>query len=115
MILVPETHLRTLRGRVYAYAPHRMIGLIQRRVDGYPAPMRMHTLPGRRVRRLIEPHGARGAESLPKEAYGGHWRMTAHFMVSGTAPGTRQEGGSAVGSEAPPRRTSRPQIRANIR
>ncbi len=115
VILVPETHLRTLRGRVYTYAPHRLIGLVQRRVYGYPAPMRMHTLPGSRVRRLIEPHGARLVASIPKEAYGGHWRMTAHFMVSDNAQGTRQEGGSAVSSGAPPRRTSRPQIRTNIR
>ena len=114
VILVPETHLRTLRGRVYAYAPHRLIGLIQRRVYGYPAPMRMHTLPGSRVRRLIEPHGARLVASIPKEAYGGHWRMTAHFMVSGKAAGKRLEGGPAISSGQPPSGTSRPQIRTNI-
>jgi hypothetical protein len=100
---------------VYTYAPHRLIGLIQPRVYGYPAPMRMHTLPGSRVRKLIEPHGARLVASIAKEAYGGHWRMTAHFVVSGKDQGKHQEGGSAVGFGPPPGGTSRPQIRTNIR
>jgi len=85
VILVPETHLRTPRGIVYAYAPRRLIGLVQRRVYGYPAPMRMHTLPASRVRGLVEPHGARIVASIPKQAYGGHWRMTEHFIVPGHA------------------------------
>jgi ubiquinone/menaquinone biosynthesis C-methylase UbiE len=89
VILVPEAHLRTPRGIVYAYAPHRLIGLVQRRVYGYPAPMRMHTLPASRVRKLVEPQGARIVASLPKEAYGGHWRMTQHFIVSGHAQGSQ--------------------------
>jgi ubiquinone/menaquinone biosynthesis C-methylase UbiE len=96
VILVPEAHLRTLRGSVYAYAPHRLIGLIQRMAYGYPAPMRMHTLPGSRVRNLVEPHGARVVASIPKVAYGGHWRMMEHFIVSESAQGRRQDGGSTV-------------------
>jgi SAM-dependent methyltransferase len=120
VILVPETHLRTLRGRVYAYAPHRLIGLIQRKAYGYPAPMRMHTLPGSRVRRLVEPHGAQVVASIPKEAYGGHWRMTEHFIAAGNARGKRQDGGWTADAGISyavdqPSRTSQPQIRTKIR
>lgn len=87
VILVPEAHLRTPHGIVYAYAPHHLIGLAQRRVYGYPAPMRMHTLPASRVRRLVEPLGARVVASIPKEGYGDHWQMAEHFIASGHAQG----------------------------
>ena len=108
VILVPEAHLRTLRGIVYAWAPRSLIGLIQRRVFGYPAPMQMHLLPARLVERLIEAPGGRLVASLPHAGYGGHWRMTEHFIVRGRAGETgqtavRRAGGSA-GGQQPPRR-----------
>src|ERR1039457_6835138 len=81
VILVPEAHLRTPRGIVYARAPRRLIGLIQRKVFGYPAPMQMHVLPADLVRRLIGAHGGRLAASVPHAGYAGHWRMTEHFIV----------------------------------
>lgn len=81
VILVPEAHLRTPRGIVYARAPRRLIGLTQRKVFGYPAPMQMHVLPADLVRRLIGAHGGRLAASVPHAGYGGHWRMTEHFIV----------------------------------
>jgi SAM-dependent methyltransferase len=90
VILVPEAHLRTPRGIVYALAPRRLIGLIQRKVFGYPAPMQMHVLPADLVRRLVDPHGGRLAASVPHAGYGGHWRMTEHVIVKDrarTAPG----------------------------
>jgi SAM-dependent methyltransferase len=81
VVLVPEAHLRTLRGIVYARAPRRLIGLIQRKVFGYPAPMQMNVLPASLVRRLVDAHGGRLEASVPHAGYGGHWRMTEHFIV----------------------------------
>jgi hypothetical protein len=81
VILVPGAHRRTLRGVVYARAPHRLIGLIQRRCFGYPAPMQMHVLPASLVQEMIEPHGGRLAATLPHPGYGGHWRMVQHIIV----------------------------------
>jgi SAM-dependent methyltransferase len=81
MILVPVAHARTLRGVVYAFAPHQVTGWIQRRLFGYPAAMRMHTLPARRVRQIVEPLGATLADSVPHPGYGGHWRMALHIVT----------------------------------
>jgi SAM-dependent methyltransferase len=81
IILVPETHLRTPRGLAYAYVPDAVLGLIQRKVFGFPAAMQMHTLPARRVRQLIEPAGGRLVASDPRTGFGDHWRMTAHYIA----------------------------------
>jgi SAM-dependent methyltransferase len=86
VILVPEAHLWTPRGIVYRCAPGRLIGLVQRKVFGYPAPMQMHVLPAALVRRLISVHGGRLAASVPHAGYGGHWRMTEHFIVKDHGP-----------------------------
>ncbi len=80
VVLVPEAHRRTARGVVYACAPAGLIGLIQRRVFGYPAPMRMTTLSARRVQQLAEPLGARLVASDPRTGVGDHWRMACHFL-----------------------------------
>jgi SAM-dependent methyltransferase len=87
VILVPEAHLRTPRGIVYRRAPQTLIGLVQRRVFGYPAPMQMHVLPAARLRRLVGAHGGRLAASVPHAGYGGHWRMIEHVIVRGDGPG----------------------------
>jgi ubiquinone/menaquinone biosynthesis C-methylase UbiE len=86
VILVPEAHLRTPRGLAYAYAPHALTGLIQRRVFGFPAAMQMHTLPAHRVRQLIEPSGGRLVASDPRSGFGDHWQMTTHFIAGGRPP-----------------------------
>jgi len=81
MLLVPVAHARTLRGAVYAVAPHQVTGWIQRRMFGYPAAMRMHTLPARRVRQVVEPLGCTLTDSVPHPGYGGHWRMALHIVA----------------------------------
>lgn len=81
MLLVPVAHARTVRGAVYALAPHQVTGWIQRRLFGYPAAMRMHTLPARRVRQVVEPLGCTLADSVPHPGYGGHWRMALHIVT----------------------------------
>jgi len=85
-ILAPESHRKSPGGLVYAHAPRRLIGLVQRAVYGYPAPMQMHTLPASRVRRTVEPLGGRLVASVPGAGYTGHWRMATHFLaVTGAA------------------------------
>jgi ubiquinone/menaquinone biosynthesis C-methylase UbiE len=91
VLVVPEAHLRTPRGLVYAYAPHSVIAWLQRTVFGYPAPMRMYEFPASRVRRVVEPRGARLVASLPHPISGSHWRMARHF-VSVTRPPAREAG-----------------------
>ena len=86
VIVVPEAHYRTPRGLVYAYAPQTLIRWLQQRVFGYPAPMRMHTMPSRRVRELAGRHGARVVAALPRPLPG-HWRMTAPYISTSQASG----------------------------
>lgn len=93
VLVVPEAHLRTPRGLVYAYAPHPVIAWLQRTVFGYPAPMRMHEVPAHRIRRVVEPNGARLVASRPHPIPGSHWQMARHFVSV-----TRQPGHAAGGS-----------------
>ncbi len=79
VILVPDAHLATAGGLVYAHAPQGLIRWLQRSVFGFPAPMRMHTVPASRVRAVVESRGARLLSSTPR-GRSGHWRMSAHFI-----------------------------------
>ncbi len=83
-LLVPERHLRTPRGLFYAYAPQVIIAWIQRTLFGFPAPMRMHTVPAARIGSLVEPLGGQVADSRPRP-WPGHWVMLAHYIRIGTA------------------------------
>lgn len=81
VLVVPEAHRLTPQGLVYAVAPQPLIGLIQRRLFGYPAAMQMRVLPVRRVRRIVEAAGARLAASDPEPCVGPHWRGYRHFVA----------------------------------
>ena len=50
---------------------------------GYPATMQMHVLPVRRIRRIVEPAGARVAGSDSAPVVGPHWRGFCHFIAVG--------------------------------
>jgi ubiquinone/menaquinone biosynthesis C-methylase UbiE len=83
VLVVPESHRRTPKGLVYAAAPQPLIGFLQRRLFGYPAAMQMHVLPVRRIRRIVEPAGARVAGSDSAPVVGPHWRGFCHFIAIG--------------------------------
>jgi ubiquinone/menaquinone biosynthesis C-methylase UbiE len=83
VLVVPESHRRTPKGLVYSAAPQPLIGLLQRRLFGYPAAMQMHVLPARRIRRIVEPAGARVVGSDPAPVVGPHWRGSCHFIAVG--------------------------------
>jgi SAM-dependent methyltransferase len=81
VIVVPQAHRMTPGGAVYAYAPGRLISLIQRKIFRYPAPMQMHTMPARRVAALAQAAGAGLVASDPRSGVGEHWRMTCHVIA----------------------------------
>lgn len=83
VVVVPESHRRTPKGLVYSAAPQPLIGFLQRRLFGYPAAMQMHVLPLRRIRRIVEPAGARVAGSDLAPVVGPHWRGFCHFIAAG--------------------------------
>ncbi|EOR70490.1 ubiquinone/menaquinone biosynthesis methylase [Thermobifida fusca TM51] len=72
---MPATERRTVKGLVFRYAPHRVIRFIQRVLLGYPAPMRMHTMPPEQMRELLASHGVRvvSAEEYAGDDHGTHW------------------------------------------
>jgi len=80
-IVVPVAHQRTPSGLVYSLAPQPLIGLLQRRLFGYQAAMQMHTMPARRVGRIVAPTGARLVASDPRPGVGPHWRFACHFIA----------------------------------
>lgn len=57
VIQLPTRPRLTPRGLAYRCLPSAVLGWVQRRLLGYPAPMRMHGLAERRVRRLLSAHG----------------------------------------------------------
>jgi SAM-dependent methyltransferase len=79
VLIVPERHLRTPRGLVYAYAPPSLISWMQQSVFGYPAPMRMQNVPAGRISSLVKPLGAQLVRSQPRP-WPGHWLMVAHYI-----------------------------------
>jgi SAM-dependent methyltransferase len=68
----------TLRGVLHRFLPAAVQGWLQRRVLGYPAPMRMHGLPERRVRALLAGHGVEVLAAEPT-SYAPDWHERRYF------------------------------------
>lgn len=78
-IVVPQRHLRTPRGLIYAYAPRALVAWLQKTAFDFPAPMRMHLVPAAHVRDVVEPLGARVRETVPRP-WPGHWEMATIYI-----------------------------------
>jgi arabinofuranan 3-O-arabinosyltransferase len=78
VIQLPTRPRLTLRGLIYRCLPFVVLGLIQRRLLGYPAPMRMHGMAERRVRRLLSAHGVDVVAADPT-TYHPDWRERRYF------------------------------------
>jgi SAM-dependent methyltransferase len=83
VLLVPEAHRRNPRGLVYAHAPRRLVSWMQVTVFGYPAPMRMETVPARRIAGLLADGHARILDSEPYPIPACHWHMSRHYIEAG--------------------------------
>lgn len=77
---VPVRERHTFKGLVFRYAPNALIRLAQRRILGYPAPMRMHTVATRALHGFV---AGRGGTLLARDEYwaGDHWEHRRHFFV----------------------------------
>jgi SAM-dependent methyltransferase len=78
IVQLPVRPRRTPRGLCYRLLPPPALGLVQRRLLGYPAPMRMHGLPERQVRALL---AANGVDVLAADTVSYHpdWRELRYF------------------------------------
>lgn len=65
--------LWTLRGAVWRFVPLPVVGWLQRRVLGYPAPMRMTGLAPERLTALVTAAGAEVVDSVPVDEPETHW------------------------------------------
>src|SRR5690606_779950 len=63
-----------------AAAPHRAVRFVQRRLLGYPAPIRMHPLPSRELADLVRARGARLADSTSAGS-GVLWHHMRHVVA----------------------------------
>lgn len=77
---VPERVRATFKGLVFRFLPWPLVALAQKVILRYPAPMRMHTLPARRLAELLP--SSRIAAS--DQYWGGdHWEHRRHYVVVG--------------------------------
>jgi ubiquinone/menaquinone biosynthesis C-methylase UbiE len=81
VVVVPQSHRGTPQGIGYALLPQPVIGLVQRKLFGYPAAMQMRLLPARKVRRIVEAAGGRLVASDPAPCVGPHWRGYRHIIT----------------------------------
>lgn len=97
---VPARERATLKGLVFRWAPWPLIRFAQRRLLGYPAPMRMHTWPAGRIAAALSAGGAADGAGAPRiaasdEYWGGdHWVHLRHSVAvpAAGADGTRRAG-----------------------
>ena len=89
----PDRPTWSLRGQAFRWLPGPVTRQVQRRLLGYPAPMRMTMLPGARVRATLAGAGVQVVASDPERRYGGYWHELRHYGVrlpaspAGQAPG----------------------------
>jgi SAM-dependent methyltransferase len=78
IVQLPTRPRWTPRGVAYRCLPPAVLGVVQRRLLGYPAPMRMHGMGERRVRRLLAAHGVQVLAADPA-AYHPDWHERRYF------------------------------------
>lgn len=66
--------LPTARGLVWRALPQRLLGLVQTKVLGYPAPMLMTGMSADRVRTLVSAHGGEVVAERMRDQHEVHWR-----------------------------------------
>lgn len=73
------------KGWLFRIAPHRLLRFGQRRLLGYPAPMRMHAITADDVAAALAPHGLDVAATEEDTTYGGHWTYHRYFALKRAA------------------------------
>jgi SAM-dependent methyltransferase len=71
----------SLKGLAFRFAPWPLIRWAQRRLLGYPAPMRMSALSRSAVEAALGPTGARIVDRVRDDSYGGHWHYDRYYVA----------------------------------
>jgi SAM-dependent methyltransferase len=77
---------RSVKGLAFRLLPWPVLAWAQRRLLGYPAPMRMTRLTRSDVQTALRGTDAVVVAELPDDSYGGHWHYTRYLV---TRPGLR--------------------------
>lgn len=77
---VPTEPVRTIKGIIWRVAPYRLISWGQRRILGYPAPMRMTAVPQADIAELTSAHGGELAGQRPDRPYTEDWRCARYAL-----------------------------------
>jgi SAM-dependent methyltransferase len=80
---------RSVKGLIFAAAPWPVLRWAQRRVLGYPAPMRMSRMSADDVRTAIKDTPARLVAAIDDDSYGGHWHYTRYYVALPLPPAER--------------------------
>jgi SAM-dependent methyltransferase len=72
--------LWTLKGALWRFAPFRVVAWGQRKVLGYPAPMRMTPLAPGRLRTVVAGRGGKVVDSVSEDIPITHWRSTRYVV-----------------------------------
>lgn len=73
MVQVADEPDTSLKGRAFRFLPAGLYGWLQRRVLGYPAPMRMQQLTLDQVSDVVDSAGGHVVDHWDDPSYGGHW------------------------------------------
>ncbi|MGX7825463.1 class I SAM-dependent methyltransferase [Actinokineospora sp. 24-640] len=75
------TPLWTFKGVLWRLVPHRLIAFGQRKLLGYPAPMRMTALSDKRFTAIITAAGGTVVDTLTEDDRSTHWRLTRYVIT----------------------------------
>jgi SAM-dependent methyltransferase len=76
----PTRPMWTLRGVVWRVAPTPVIRWAQRRLLGYPAPMRMTGVPEKRMAALVGAHGGEVVDAVVMNEPQAHWQARRYVI-----------------------------------
>jgi SAM-dependent methyltransferase len=72
----------SFKGLAFRFAPWPLVRWAQRRLLGYPAPMRMTGLRRSAVEKALAPTNARVVGLVSDDSYGGHWHYDRYYVAS---------------------------------
>lgn len=70
----------SVKGLAFRFLPWPVISWAQRRLLGYPAPMRMTAISRAEVEQALAGTGATVVEAIDDDSYGGHWHYTRYLV-----------------------------------
>jgi len=81
VVQVATAPTRSVKGLLFRFAPRRLLRFGQRRLLGYPAPMRMHGMSASEFESAVAAYGVEVLDRVEDATYGGHWTYHRYFAV----------------------------------